>query len=310
MTAMGDLWEKESRAKIREVQDGLLSAMEWTRGGKVDQATADLLMAPYRDLLESLYEKDLAVAKLVDRSDLLLHVSGQFASGPSPRVSVLAHVLTRTRDIVTGVARQIGGDANGRLRPRLDMAFTGVAGGSLFVGFSADPTGEADLTRSAIRTIAEASWLVSENRPIKEFAETIDDPASRDMALAGVRHLSPSGRVGISEIEILGQSVPHQTSLTTETRRNARGILAQRMSFTGDPITFTGTVREIDLDASRFEIRNVDGTPGDVRCAHELDESEAKGLMDKRVRVTGTPEYQGAKRIVRLLWVDEVEILD
>jgi hypothetical protein len=46
-----------------------------------------------------------------------------------------------------------------------------------------------------------------------------------------------------------------------------------------------------------------------VRCAHELDEQDAKRLVDLRVRVKGRPEY-GPRDDVRLLWVDELEILD
>ena len=69
-----------------------------------------------------------------------------------------------------------------------------------------------------------------------------------------------------------------------------------------------GTVREVDLDASRFEIRNVEGQTEDIRCAHELEENEVKSLVDRRVRVTGKPEL-GIKGTVRLLWVDEVELL-
>jgi hypothetical protein len=190
------------------------------------------------------------------------------------------------------------------------MGFVGVAGGSLFIGFSAaDASEEGRLTREAVKVIADASWLVSENSAIGQLAEKIADPAARDIAVAAVRHLSPSGQIGIRQIEILGQQVAHPTSLTTETRRHARGLMAQRVPSTHDPVSFVGTVREVDLDASRFEIRNVDGQAEDVRCAHELEEDDVKGLVDKRVRVKGTPEY-GARQTVRLLWVDEVEVLD
>jgi len=75
------------------------------------------------------------------------------------------------------------------------------------------------------------------------------------------------------------------------------------------PIEFIGTVREVDLDASRFEIRHVEGNVEDVRCAHELDEEEVKLLVNRRVRVSGRPEY-GVRGTVRLLWIDEVEPVD
>jgi hypothetical protein len=188
------------------------------------------------------------------------------------------------------------------------MSFVGVAGGSLFVGFAADTSSEGQLTRDAVKVIADASWLVSENSAIADLAQRISDPAARDMAVAAVRHLSPSGQIGIREIEMLGRQVAHPTSLTTETRRQARGLMAQRGPTTNEPVSFIGTVREVDLDASRFEIRNIDGQDEDVRCAHELEEDEVKSLVDKRVRVRGTPEY-GARKTVRLLWVDEVEPL-
>jgi hypothetical protein len=280
----------------------------WAKDSNADPEAMDLLLDPYRDLVEALYERDMPLAKLVDSSDLLLHVHGSAASGPSPKVSFLARLLTRTRDQVTGLAKEIAGVTALRVPPSLDMSFASVPGGSLFIGFSADSASEGDSTRKAIRKIAEASVAVSESRSAKDLALTIEDPAARDMAIAAVRHLSPSGQMGISEIEILGKQVAHHTSLTIDTRRQARGIMVQRVSEEA-PVTFVGTVREVDLDASRFEIRNVEGQADDVRCAHELDEVEVKRFVDKRVRVKGVPEY-GARKVVRLLWVDEVELLD
>jgi hypothetical protein len=309
MTGTG-AWTSATRSRLREVQNNLVSTAMWARESGADARSTELLLRGYRDLLDSLYERDMPLAKLADDSDLLLHVHGPAASGPSPRVSVVARLLTHTRDQVTRLAKQLAGVTTVRVPASLDMGFVGVAGGSLFIGFSAaDASEEGRLTREAVKVIADASWLVSENSAIGQLAEKIADPAARDIAVAAVRHLSPSGQIGIRQIEILGQQVAHPTSLTTETRRHARGLMAQRVPSTHDPVSFVGTVREVDLDASRFEIRNVDGQAEDVRCAHELEEDDVKGLVDKRVRVKGTPEY-GARQTVRLLWVDEVEVLD
>jgi hypothetical protein len=309
MNTANESWTSTTRDRIRELQDGLLSMADWAKESKADASMTEMLLRPYRDLLESLYERDMPLSKLADNSDLLLHVHGPAASGPSPRVSAVTRLLTQTRDQVTRLAKQLAGVTTLRVPPSLDMGFVGVTGGSLFLGFSTDATDVGDLTRQAVQTIADISWLVSENRPIADLAKTIDDPAARDMAVAAVRHLSPSGQIGISEIDILGRQVHHSTSLTTETRRHARGIMAQRVVSTNEPVSFVGTVREVDLDASRFEIRNVEGQADDVRCAHELEEADVKRLVDKRVRVKGTPEY-GTRKTVRLLWVDEVELLD
>lgn len=282
---------------------------EWARDGNATAEQTEMLLNPYREMVEAIYERDIPLAKLADQSDILLHVRGPSATGPSPRVSVLTRLLTSTRDQVTRLAKQIGGVTTVRVPTSLDMGFVGVAGGSLFVGFSADSSNEGDSTREAVRLISEASSLVASNGSVAELAQTIHDPAARDMALAAVRHLSPSGQIGIREIEILGKQVAQQVSLTTETRRHARGIMAQRIvSTTSRSETFVGTVREVDLDASRFEIRNVEGNTEDIRCAHELEEAEVKSLVDRRVRVKGIAEY-GSRGTVRLLWVDEVELL-
>jgi hypothetical protein len=301
-------WTAATRARIRELQDCLVSTAEWARESGADAARTELLLQPYRDLMETLYERDVPLAKLADDSDLLLHVRGAAATGPSPRVSVLTRLLTSTRDEVTRLAMQFAGVTTVRVPPSLDMAFVGVAGGSLFIGFSAEAEG-GEITRQAVNAIANASWLVSENRTIEDIAESIDDPAARDMAVGAVRHLSPSGQIGIREIEILGRQVPKPTSLTVETRRVARGMMTQRLVETSEPVTFVGTVRELDLDASRFEIRNVDGQADDVRCAHELEEDLVRSLLNKRVRVKGKAEY-GARKTVRLLWIDELEPLE
>jgi hypothetical protein len=307
MTQATTSWTSVTRDRIRDVQGALLTISEWARDGNATPEQTEMLLNPYREMVEALYERDIPLAKLADQSDILLHVRGPSATGPSPRVSVLTRLLTSTRDQVTRLAKQIGGVTTVRVPTSLDMGFVGVAGGSLFVGFSGSQ--EGDSTREAVRLISEASTLVASNGSVAELAQTIHDPAERDMALAAVRHLSPSGQIGIREIEILGKQVARQVSLTTETRRHARGIMAQRIVSTSPRSeTFVGTVREVDLDASRFEIRNVEGNVEDIRCAHELEEAEVKSLVDHRVRVTGTAEY-GPKGTVRLLWIDEVELL-
>jgi hypothetical protein len=300
-------WASSTRDRFREVENGLLSLATWAKTANINQDDTELLLAPYREMMETIYERDMPLSRLVDNSDLLLHVSGPSASGPSPRVSVLASLLTITRDEVTRLAKSLGSVTTLRVPSSLDMTFAGVASGSLFVGFTADSTGEGDLTLEAIKTIADVSCLVSENPTAQQIALRVEDPATRDAALAAVRHLSPSGRRGISGIDLLGRKVLRQTSLTTDTRRVARGLMAQRVS-ESSPVSFVGTVREVDLDASRFDIRNVDGYSENIRCAHELGEDEVKAIVDKRVRVTGTPEY-GARKTVRLLWVAEVESL-
>jgi hypothetical protein len=236
-------WQTATRARVRDLQDALLAMATWARDSGADQPTVQALLEPYRDLLDAVYERDMPLAKLADESDLLLHVHGPAASGPAPRVAVLTRLLSSTRDQVTRLAKQLGGVTSARVPYGLDMGLVGVAGGSLFIGFSAtDATGVGDITRTAVEMIAKTSLLVFENATIDKFAEAITDPGVRDMAIAAVRHLSPSGHIGIKEIDILGRAVEVPSSLTTDTRRHARGIMAQRTLIKNDPVTFVGTV--------------------------------------------------------------------
>ncbi len=302
-------WLTATRDRIRAVQDSLLEAAKWAAESQANPSMTEMLLQQYRELLDSLYERDLPLAKLVEESDLLLHVHGSAASGPSPRVSVLTRILTQTRDQVTRLAKQLGGVTTLRVPAALDMALVGVAGGSLFVGFSAvDATEEGEMTRHAIEAIADAGALIAGDATASELARSMPDPGARDMAVGAVRQLSPSGQLGISEIELLGRRVRRSTSLTTDTRRHARVLMSQPAAPIAQHRSFVGTVREVDLDASRFEIRNVEGHIEDIRCAHELEEAQVKLLVDQRVRVSGAPEF-GANGVVRLLWVNEVELL-
>jgi hypothetical protein len=304
-----DNWTTATRERVREVQDNLLAAAAWAAASQADPTATEMLLQPYRQLLDNIYERDLPLAKLADQSDLLLHVHGPAASGPAPRVSVLTRILTQTRDQVTRLAKQLGGVTTLRVPAALDMGLVGIASGSLFVGFSAaDSTGESAITWQAVEAIAIASDLIAHDADAKELARSLPDPAARDMAVAAVRQLSPSGQLGISAVELLGRRVARATSLTTDTRRHARVLMTQPAAPITEHATFIGTVREVDLDASRFEIRNVEGHPEDIRCAHELEEEMVKRLVDRRVRVSGAPEF-GPNHTVRLLWVNEVELL-
>lgn len=302
-------WQDASREQIRLVQDGLLATAKWANTPNTDPKLIEMLMRPYRALLEELYEHELPLAKLADESDLLIHVKGPAASGPTPRVSVLTKLLTGTRDQVTRLAKQIGGVFDTRVPPSLDMGFVGVARGSLFVGFSAGDTAGND-TQRAVDMIGQASELIARDASLDEVAEIFEDPAERDLALAAIRHLAPSGQMGITELDLLGRRFKRAVQLTTDTRRHARTLMAQPAKVVKRKnVEFIGTVRELDLDAQRFEIRNIDGYPDTfVRCAHELDDTEARDLLNRRVRVRGIAEVSASGRI-GMLWVDELELL-
>ena len=78
-----------------------------------------------------------------------------------------------------------------------------------------------------------------------------------------------------------------------------------RISGTG---SFEGIVREIDLDAHRFEIRRVQGG-GSIRCVYAPQQQErVHQILDALIRVSGSYETQEDSQ-PRLVVVDSIEIL-
>ena len=302
-------WVDVTRSHIRDLQDILLAVSKAGLDAGASSEGLEAMLAPYRDLIESVYERDMALSRLVDKSDLLLHLHGPAASAPAPRVSVLTKMLTQTRDQVTRLAKHLGGVTSLHVPAALDMGLVGFASGSLFIGFSAGNDETSSLSRDAVNAIGVASGLVAADAPFADFASELSDPATRDMAVTAVRHLSPSGQIGIREVEVFGRQMTRAVTLSTDTRRAAKKLLSESPKVASPRVTFIGTVREADLDAARFEIRNVDGHSEVIRCAHELLEEEVQALMNQRVRVSGVPEY-GARGTVRLLWVDSAEKVD
>ena len=72
--------------------------------------------------------------------------------------------------------------------------------------------------------------------------------------------------------------------------------------------SFVGVVREIDLDAKRFEIRHV-ADVGAIRCVYGPHmEEQARQVLDKRVRVDGQYETL-PNRKPRLIEVSAMDVL-
>ena len=73
--------------------------------------------------------------------------------------------------------------------------------------------------------------------------------------------------------------------------------------------SFEGIVRAIDLDARRFEIREVRDI-GAVRCIYEPDKQESvKNVLDRRVRVAGSYETM-ENRKPRLIAVSSIDVFN
>jgi hypothetical protein len=289
----------------------------------------DLVCGPFYKILNDLYSEDLPLAKARDSSDLLLHIEGA-AVDDIPRLSLVSSVFSNVKGQVRDLTKAIFGIvADHRLPPHeVDLGLSGLAKGSLFVGFNVAPfreqygqrnlLGNDDLlfqaTKNALRTINAVSHTIefseAEEATLK-VAEIVSDPLVRDAALVAVRRIAPTGRAGVSRIGVTSSSDERGLAVLTPDSRRQIGKMLERPVQSKEVMEFEGVVREIDLDAKRFDLRGIANEKvQDIRCVYVgLEEVHPRRLLDSKVRVRGLVERR-ADEVPRLLAVSSVEFLD
>ncbi|MBI4469955.1 MAG: hypothetical protein HY650_11610 [Acidobacteria bacterium] len=211
----------------------------------------------------------------------------------------------------------------------IELGLSGFARGSLILGFSL-PTleqiedlhnGQFSLLREedpiykAAREAIHVMGVVKQyvvNGQIENLPEAVPNPKVRDTALTAIRDFTPTGKMGIDAVNLAGQQVGDLQSqaLTPKTRVYLREKLARPVATGARVDTLTGEVREIDLDAHRFELRQIENfRVSHVRCGYwgPTDE-EAAEWVNHRVRVSG-PVERDAEGRASLLVVETIEIL-
>lgn len=316
-------WTKQVRSQARLIVDQIATMRARFIQLGID---SDDTLQPYYKMLEELLVQDFAIAEVRDNSDLILRVEGT-AFDENPRLQLVTSIFENVTTQVTDLTKVILGLwADGRVTPKaIDLGLTGIAKGSLVVGLSAQPNssetrgkllGEndtlVDSTKKALRIIDEVAHSVyrdSESVSVEEVSEIIVDPKIRDAALVAVQRISPSGRRGIETVSVSGHDDSAPATLTSEHRRAIRESLFKPV-LRGEVLEFTGEVREIDLDARRFDLRGIaDEQVRDVRCAYRnFGDISPKRLLGARVRVQGLVE-RTADEVPRLMSVTDIEVL-
>jgi hypothetical protein len=209
---------------------------------------------------------------------------------------------------------------------QLDPHLSGVAHGSLLVGVSVSPPpsdtakghqyeidGASDQVfesvRSAVRSLSLVAHYVGDGGIDESIREAFPDPAVRDTVLVAARRLAPSGRRGIDSVSFSSPESEQDRveTLTPKSRLALSQALVSpvKVSTTG---TFDGLVREVDLDARRFEIRGVSGV-GAIRCVYgPMHDQVVRVALDARIRVSGRYDTIEGQR-PRFMAVDGLEVL-
>jgi hypothetical protein len=286
------------------------------------------LCEPYYELLESLYSEDYPLIEALETSDLVVRIEGAAIDKHSPRVSVVTSYFNKVKTQVTAIAKALANlDDRQRTMPReFDLTVSAFAKGSLVIGFSLPTTqdleqpgqstlfGENDpfylAARNAMKTLGVVSHLVIDNAPKEELAKAVPDARVRDIALTAVKELAPSGRTGVSSVSLAGKEVGQfeQGKLTKETRKVAEKVMENPVT-SNEVATFYGQVREIDLDAHRFDLRHIENLESnEVRCVYKgYSDEAASEWINRYVAVTGRVD-RDAKARARLMVIESIEI--
>lgn len=294
-----------------------------------NHVNADEIAAPYLSLLRTLYSEEYPFAQLTDSSDLVARFSGPAVDIHDPTVSIVISLFSDLREQIRSIAKSIVGlDSDKRMLwpAQLDPHLSGVAHGSLLVGVSVSPPASNtakghqyeiegasqqvfESVRSAVRSLSLVAHYVAEGSVSDAIREAFPDPAVRDTVLVAAKRLAPSGRRGIDSVSFSSPETEQSRvgTLTPKSRLALTQALISpvKVSTTG---TFDGLVREVDLDARRFEIRSVGGV-GAIRCVYGPTHDQiVRGALDARIRVNG--RYDTVEgQLPRFMAVDVLEVL-
>ena len=327
-------WVKALEAKARIIHSQLAEARKLAVETGLDP---DDVAQRYFDLINDLYRDEYQFAQLIDDADLIVRYSGP-AISLGPTMSTFTSVCGDLRAQIQGVAKAIVGLSvdeshaaakQPRLRwpSELDPLLSGLARGSLVVGVRIQSPEEdarahqtelagvsdsiVESVRTAVKNIATVSRHVGDGGIDEDAIQAVlPDPAIRDTVLVAATKLAPTGRKQYKSVSFYSRddaTVPAR-ELTPSSRRVLNRAIARPVR-TSREGSFEGVIREVDLDARRFEIRRV-ANAGAIRCMYQSEAHElVRHSLDARVRVTGQYETL-AGRQPRLIAVSSLEVLE
>lgn len=316
-------WIENVHRKAEMIHGQIAWWMEHAKHGQFDASAA---CAPYYALLNQIYAEDLPFARVMDESDIVVRAHGPQVETTAPRVLIVETLFADLRTEVARIAKTVIGlspNSRARVPDEFSLRLCGLARGSLVVGLkiarndattrqasipeTAEPMFEA--VRTAVRSISLIPHYLTEEGVRADISDILPDPGVRDAALVAAQRLAPSGKRGIDRITLLDPTSAEH-NMPGELTQGDRAVLrhALRNPTAGHAVRrgeFIGIVREVDLDAFRFEIRGVPQY-GALRCVYpRMDHDEARRFLNHWVRVVGEYESSQDGR-PRLLQVESV----
>lgn len=214
----------------------------------------------------------------------------------------------------------VGTRPTGDLKNACDFRIVGWQPGSVRVGLRLpddspalfeDATPSAQARRALDLYLKVAAWVGSDESG-ELLEKTIPDPDQRRLVLNQVARLVPRPRGGLESVELSGTSAGQTNArLHRESRERIHNAIS--LALREQHVEARGILRQIDLDARTFTIRDFEG-PLETRCVI-ADEDDAlleiaKDSLDHLVIVSGTRPVDPTRHRSFALQIKEIEVLE
>ncbi|QLG87663.1 hypothetical protein HQ393_05005 [Chitinibacter bivalviorum] len=314
-----DTWVEQTERRVAILLDQMAAALSIAQGSNLD---LNRLRAQYQNKISQIYREEMPLARVMDSSDLVTRYEGNAVDDCTPSVQLVSGLFGDLQKYIKQLVKALSGlqvDQRPHWPEGVDLRLSGLAKGSLIVGVKLDAHRgigsqiELDGTldplfiqvQKAMRTLTSVPQYVDANEINEDIRNEVKDPAVRDALLVAAYNLAPTGRKGIERVSFSNiEGDPHREALTPQSRKVLRSAI-DRPTFETKRGDFEGVVREIDLDAKRFEIRGVEGVQT-VRCIfNEMNAANASEWLNHKVVVRGQYEA-GPSGIPRLMQVEQI----
>lgn len=262
-----------------------------------DEACA--IFESLQEQLADLYNNELPLAEIMDLSDLVVHAEGASIKKDVFKLKALNALTETTNDsLLNLVANSFRHTEPKLVKKQLSVDITGLAPGSIFIGtkirIKDTPALFEDEDKSLIEDSLNALYqtisFIKEDEIDAQITEAISDPAIRDSTMIAALGLAPSGKQGISKVEIISPNKKSVHVLTPANRKILRNSIRKGLTTRSTQTRLEGEVREINLDTYRFVIKTNDQFV--VRCLlSSLNKDLAQRLIGKQIVVRGNCEY-------------------
>lgn len=248
--------------------------------------------------------------------------------GPSMQLgtasaSVLASTIENFRKSIRSIAAVLKGELPYRkggiskgVEKSCDLVIIGLMTGSMRVGLGLPPEHQQDLfsreddpATRAINTFMEVASWASALELAPELPLSVADLPSKDYVLRQVMNMAPSKKIPIDSIEFSGNLVrlPKLPILNRDARSRLYDAITKEKG--AEYMEEVGTIREIDLDALKFYLRERPENKPQIHCEVSEDMmDDAKAALGEKVKVAGSVKRDVSGRIT-LLKIKSLEIL-